>query len=313
MPRTPADVPDAVLRLVLCGDAGPMLHHAVISHFGSAEAASRARARDLAEVGGIPPARARRIETGLALARPDVERAAMERVGASALLLGDQDYPPLLAALPKPPILLWMRGDPEAFAVDAVAVVGARRATPYGEAQSARFASAIASRGLAIVSGGARGIDAAAHRAALRSGGRTVAVVGSGLGQAYPPEHAELFGAIVEAGGAVVSEFPADWPVLPANFPRRNRTIAGLALTVVVVEAGAVSGALITARHALDDHQREPCAVPGPVDSPRSAGCNAAIRDGWAHCVLDPDDVLAALGPSVRPGLPSGAQVQPMA
>jgi DNA processing protein len=110
----------------------------------------------------------------------------------------------------------------------------------------------------------------------------------------------ELFESIVEGGGLLLSEFPTRFPPLAANFPRRNRIISGLSLTVVVVEAGLTSGALVTARHAIDDHQREPCAVPGPVDSPRSAGCNAAIRDGWAQCVLDPGDVLAMVEASAE-------------
>lgn len=295
MPRSPSDVPDAVLRLALCPDTGPAFHHAALARFGSADRVVAAPPAHLAGLGRATGAAPSRVAEGFRAVDPGRERAAMERVGAVAVVLGDADYPRLLRELPLAPLILWMRGDPGAFLPDSVAVVGARRSTPYGEAQAARFAAELSASGLAIVSGGARGIDAAAHRAALRCGGTTVAVLGCGLGQPYPPEHVPLFESIVEAGGAVVSEFPVDWPCLPANFPRRNRIVSGLSLTVLVVEAGESSGALITARHAIDDHQREPCAIPGPVDAPRSAGCNAAIRDGWVRCVLGPEDVLHAV------------------
>lgn len=310
MPRDPADIPDAILRLMLCESAGPAFHHDALARFGSAEAVAVASAAELAGCGRAGADRAAAVHRGLRTADPDAERRAMSSIGCSAILLGDPDYPPLLAPLPLPPLMLWVRGRSGACAEDAVAVVGARRSTAYGESQAARFAAAIAGEGLVVVSGGARGIDAAAHRAALRVGGTTIAVLGVGLGNPYPSEHAGLFEAVVDAGGLLVSEFPVRWPPLPANFPRRNRIISGLSLTVLVVEAGVASGALVTARHAIDDHQREPCAIPGPVDSPRSAGCNAAIRDGWAHCVLDPEDVLhLARGACVRLG--RRAEVRP--
>lgn len=295
MAREPGEVEDALLRLVLCPEAGPAFHHAAHSRFGTWEAVLRAPARALEGLGRATEESARRIHAGLRAADPQAERRAMSRCGARALVLGDPDYPALLAPLPLAPVLIWVRGDPQAFRTDSVAVVGARRASAYGLAQAARFAGALAAEGWAVVSGGARGIDAEAHRAALREGGTTVAVLGCGLAEPYPPEHAGLFESIVDAGGVLASEFPVHWPPLPANFPRRNRIISGTALTVLVVEAGMASGALVTARHAVDDHQREPCAVPGPVDSPRSAGCNAAIRDGWVHVATCPEDVRAVL------------------
>jgi DNA processing protein len=292
MPRKPSDIPDAVFRMVLAAEAGPSFHHDALGRLGSFDAVASAPTGALAGCGRAAAGRLELIHRGMRAADPDAERRAMEACGCTGIVLGDPDYPPLLAPLPLPPVLLWVRGRAQACVEDAVAVVGARRATAYGEGQASRFAASLAGHGLAIVSGGARGVDAAAHRAALRVGGTTVAVLGCGLGAPYPEEHAGLFESIADAGGLLVSEFPVRWPPRPANFPRRNRIISGLSLTVVVVEAGIASGALVTARHAIDDHQREPCAVPGPVDSPRSAGCNAAIRDGWAHCVLDPEDVL---------------------
>lgn len=300
MPREPGDIPDALLRLALCSAAGPAFHHDALSRFGSFESAVSASPDELVGLGRASSARAEEIHRGIREADADAEREAMRRAGISAIALGDPDYPPLLAPLPTPPVLLWVRGRTAACAEDSAAIVGARRATSYGETQAARFAAALASEGIAVVSGGARGVDAAAHRAALRVGGTTIAVLGSGLGEAYPADHAGLYESIVDGGGLLVSEFPTWWPPLPSNFPRRNRIISGLSLTVLVVEAGISSGALITARHAIDDHQREPCALPGPVDSTRSAGCNAAIRDGWAQCVIDPEDLLAMIDASAE-------------
>ena len=314
MPRTPDQIPEPVLRLALCAPAGPAFHHDALARFGSFEAVVLADERELVGLGRAPASRIAALHRALRDVDVDAEREAMRRCGLSAVVLGDEDYPPLLRPLPTPPILLWMRGRAAACAEDSAAIVGARRATAYGEGQAARFASALASEGIAVVSGGARGVDAAAHRAALRVGGTTVAVLGSGLGEAYPPEHAGLFEAIVEGGGLLVSEFPTHWPPLPANFARRNRIISGLSLTVLVVEAGTASGALITARHAIDDHQREPCALPGPVDSPRSSGCNAAIRDGWAQCVIDPEDLLSMIDSNAeRLGRPSAVRPDPEA
>lgn len=303
MARAPDDIPDALLRLSLCPEVGPAFLHAAHAAFGSHEAvlgASDAALGALPRM-GAPRIAALRAALGAVDARR--ERDRMRSCGVRALVLGDPDYPALLAPLPHPPWLLWTRGRTESAASDAVAVVGSRHPTAYGRAQSARFAGAAAEAGIVVVSGGARGVDAEAHRAAMRAGGATVAVTGSGLGNPYPPEHAVLFDAIVEGGGLLVSEFPCDWPPMPANFPRRNRIVSGMSLAVLVVEASRASGALITARIAVEDHGRHVCAVPGPVDSPRSAGCNLAIREGWAEAVVSPEDLVAAVrGSSERLG-----------
>jgi DNA processing protein len=298
--RSPADIPEAMLRLALCAGVGPAFLHEAAAVLGGWEAVAAADAAGLARVPGVGEARAAAIRSQLDTVDVDAERRAMERAGVRAVLAGDADFPGLMQSLPRMPPVLWVRGDPAALACDAVGIVGARRATAYGRAQAGRFAAAAAAEGVAVVSGGARGVDAEAHRAALRVGGRTVAVLGSGLGDPYPIEHAELFEAVVAAGGLLVSEFPTLYPPLPSNFPRRNRIISALSLAVLVVEAGTSSGALITARHAVDDHGRVPCALPGPVDSPRSAGCNAAIRDGWVQAVLDPEDLLAVVDDAAR-------------
>ncbi len=295
MARAPDDIPDALLRLSLCPEVGPSFLHAAHAALGSHEAvlgASDAALRALPRMGAPRIAALR-----AALGEVDAprERDRMRACGVRAVVLGDADYPALLAPLPHPPWILWVRGRPEAAASDAAAVVGSRHPTAYGRTQAARFAGAAAEAGIVVVSGGARGIDAEAHRAAMRAGGATVAVMGSGLGNPYPPEHAALFDSIVEGGGLLVSEFPCDWPPMPPNFPRRNRIVSGMSLAVLVVEASRASGALITARIAVEDHGRHVCAIPGPVDSPRSAGCNLAIREGWAEAVLSPEDLVAAV------------------
>ncbi|HEV8614615.1 MAG TPA: DNA-processing protein DprA [Methylomirabilota bacterium] len=187
-------------------------------------------------------------------------------------------YPALLAAIPSPPAVVYVRGrlvDDDAL---AVAIVGSRRATPYGVEVAERLASELASRGVTIVSGFARGIDTAAHRGALAAGGRTLAVLGCGVDVVYPAENAPLV-AQVAARGALLSQFPLGTPPVPQNFPARNRTLAGLALGVIVVEAAERSGALITAGFA-GDLGREVFAIPGRITSESSRGANGLLQDG---------------------------------
>jgi DNA processing protein len=210
---------------------------------------------------------------------------------AIVLRPGDERYPALLGAIPSPP-RLQIRGSLEPSDALAVAIVGSRRATPYGVEVAEALAAELAARGVTIVSGLARGIDAAAHRGALQGGGRTLAVLGNGIDVVYPPEHRDLFRAI-EGRGAVISQFPQGTAPLPYNFPLRNRTIAGLTLGVVVVEAGERSGALITAGLAAD-LGREVFAVPGRVTSEASRGPHGLLRDG-AILVRDWADVVQEL------------------
>lgn len=207
---------------------------------------------------------------------------------ARVLAPGDAEYPALLRAAPDPPVLS-VRG---AFAQDdalAVAIVGARQCTPYGVAIAERLAADLSARGVTVVSGLARGIDTAAHRGALAGGGRTVAVLGSGIDVTYPPENRGLAEEIA-GRGAVVSQFPDGTPPARRNFPARNRTLAGLGLGVVVVEAADRSGALITAGYAAD-LGREVFAVPGRVTSPSSRGAHRLIQDG-AKLVQDWSDIV---------------------
>jgi DNA processing protein len=202
------------------------------------------------------------------------------------------EYPAQLAAVPSAPETLYVRGSLVADDALAVAIVGSRRATPYGLEVAERLGAALGARGVTVVSGLARGIDSAAHRGALDAGGRTIAVLGSGVDVIYPPENRRLAGRIVEAG-AVVSQFAPGTRPLPYHFPERNRVIAGLALAVVVVEAAEKSGALITAGFAAE-LGREVLAIPGRVNSLESRGAHRLIQDG-AALVQDADEVIAAL------------------
>ncbi|MHC4220767.1 MAG: DNA-processing protein DprA [Planctomycetota bacterium] len=298
MARDPHDVPEATLRLLLAPGVGAATMARMRAHFGSDGAAAAATAAQLAEVEGIGRATASAVVRSLGEADPDAQRRAMSADGVRLIVRGDDDYPVLLAAIPDPPAALWVRGDMRDTDRLAVAVVGSRRCSAYGREQAGRLAGLLAECGLAIVSGGAAGIDGEAHRGALRVGGRTIAVMGCGLACCYPPQHADLFERIVREDGALVSEYPMHTEPRPGHFPHRNRIISGLSLGVLVVEAARRSGALITARRATEEQGREVMAVPGRVDSPASAGCLQAIRDGWAALVTGHADVLSQLDSS---------------
>lgn len=296
-----ADDLDALLALTLAGGFGPTLTARCLTAMGSAQAVVGASASRLAGVDGIGSKRAADLrrtldevfETGAVAA----EKALIAEHGAALLTLDDDDYPALLRHISDPPPLLYVRGELLREDAVALAIVGARKCTAYGREQADRLASQCAQAGLSIVSGGAYGIDAAAHHAAVRVRGRTIVVLGSGLADAYPKQNRPLFDQIVNEGlGAVVSELPMRTPPQRENFPRRNRIVSGLALGVLVVEASSRSGALITARLAAEDHGREVMAVPGRVDSLASQGCHKIIREGWATLVTNAADVLDALG-----------------
>ncbi|HEY7886635.1 MAG TPA: DNA-processing protein DprA [Steroidobacteraceae bacterium] len=212
--------------------------------------------------------------------------------GARLVIWGEDGYPQQLAAIPGPPAALYVIGEVTALKAPQLAMVGARSASPAGRAIARELAGAFALRGLIITSGLAVGIDAASHEGALAVGGRTVAVLGTGLDQVYPPENTGLADRI-RGAGTLVSEFPPGTGPQRQNFPRRNRIISGLALGTLVVEAAHRSGSLITAQRALDQG-REVFAVPGSIRSPLSWGCHRLIREG-AHLVQEPENVLAEL------------------
>ena len=204
----------------------------------------------------------------------------------------------MLSEIFDPPEPLYCRG--ELMEVDrlAVAVVGSRRCSLYGRQQAERIAAGLVNAGITVVSGLARGIDGAAHRGALKAGGRTIAVMASGLATVYPPEHAELADEVAKQG-CLVTELSLGQPPLPGLFPQRNRIISGMSLGVVIVEATRRSGALHTARHAMEQG-REVFALPGRIDSLSSEGCHDLIRDG-VTLVRSVDDILQELGPLMKP------------
>ncbi|PYR80451.1 MAG: DNA-protecting protein DprA [Acidobacteria bacterium] len=243
------------------------------------------------------------IRTIVAAARAEAADllASAERVGVAPVAYSDAAYPPLLHAISDPPPVIWARGSLAALTRPAVAIVGSRAATPYALEVAARLAGELASRGLVIVSGLARGADGAAHRGCLGSGGATIAVLGSGPDVVYPFEHRQLAASICEQG-TLISELGPGAPPLPEHFPARNRLISGISLAVVVVEASEKSGSLITARCALEQG-RDVMAVPGSILSGRNRGSHALLKDG-AKVVETADDILEELGwPGLRAGV----------
>jgi len=224
---------------------------------------------------------------------PDIEMEHLARAGVQAITRHDPAYPPKLKEIYDLPPVLYVRGQLTPGDEWAVAVVGTRRASVYGRQAAEEFATGLAHNQVTVVSGLARGIDSIAHRAALQAGGRTIAVLACGLDLVYPPEHLRLAQEITE-NGALVSDYPLGTQPRSEYFPRRNRIMSGISLGVLVVEGGVTSGALITARQALEQN-REVFAVPGSIYSPGSRGTNKAIQDGEAKLVTTVQDVLVEL------------------
>lgn len=284
----------AYLKFHLADGVGAVLLKRLVEAFGDVETAAAAGAATWRNVKGIG-GKASQAIVAVGDEQIDEELALADKTGVRVLCLDDEDYPAPLKNTLDPPGVLYVRGELRATDAVAVAIVGSRRCTHYGLAQSERFGQLLGRSGFTVVSGGARGIDTAAHRGALTVGGRSIAVMGCGLCNTYPPENEKLFRRIVDEGcGALVAELPLRTAVLGGNFPTRNRIISGLSLGVLVVEAARRSGSLITARIAAEQG-REVFAVPGRADSPLSAGTNELIRDG-VTLVQNLDDVLAELG-----------------
>ena len=277
---------------------GPVLFQRLLQRFGPPAAVFQARREELLGVKGINADLARDLLSFRAWDRVEAELAKIAAAGVEVLLQNDPRFPARLKQIPYPPPLLFIKGTILPEDDLALAVVGTRAASYYGLKTCRRLAGALAVRGLTVVSGLARGIDTAAHQGALENSGRTLAVLGCGLDVVYPPENHKLYEQI-PSQGALISEFPLGAPPEAKNFPIRNRIISGLALGVVVVEAGERSGAGITAQIALDQG-REVFAVPGPIDSPTSLGPHRLIQDG-AKLVQDVEDILEEL-----PGLAKG-------
>lgn len=282
------------LRLWLADGIGAKLFYRLVDYFGSLEEAVEADMASLLRVNGIGHEKAKSI-VSITTEKIDDEIAIAEKEGVDILYRGHSMYPRALETMYDPPPVLYVKGLLEREDAIAIAVVGSRKCTHYGVEQASRFGGALARSGFTIVSGGARGIDTAAHRSALDSGGRTIAVMGCGLNWTYPRENKALFSRIVDQGaGALISELPMNAKIMSGNFPKRNRIISGLTLGVLVVEAAVRSGAMITARLAMQQN-REVFALPGRVDMHQSSGTHALIKDG-ANLVTRPTDIFDLLG-----------------
>lgn len=281
-----------LLTLHLVPGLGPRLIAALLERFGSPTNVLRATADRLAEVPHLGTKLAHQLRDAFARGDVETELRLMQEHRVSLVRLGTPDYPAALATVAVPPHLLYVRGALEGRDGNAVAVVGSRHCTSYGRKIAERLAMDLVQASFCVVSGLARGIDACAHRGALQGGGRTIAVLAGGLSKIYPPEHAELAEQIASSG-ALISESSMRMEPMAGMFPARNRIISGLSRAVVIVEAAEKSGALITARHAAEQG-REVFVVPGPVDSPSSAGTLMLLRQG-AKLVRNSKDVIEDL------------------
>lgn len=311
----PATETRAMLALVLTRGLGPRLIARALEHCGSARGVLGASAGMLGEIDGISPKNAGKLKRAIddaasqgGAADRELELAAKHN--AAILSIAGPGYPALLKTIPDAPPVLWVKGALSPDDALSVAIVGSRKCSHYGREQADLICNGLAHAGVTVVSGGAYGIDIAAHEGALRAaksgaaahGGRTVAVLGSGLAKPYPAEHVGLLREIVAGGeggqscGAVVSEFPMQTEPRPENFLRRNRIISGMSLGVLVVEAGKRSGALSTARRCVDEHGRELMALPGRVDAAYAFGCHQIIREGWGRLVTGVSDILDVIG-----------------
>lgn len=282
------------IALNMTPGVGPRITARLLEHFGSAEAIFDAPRRELALL-RLPPETIESIAARELHARADAEIENVRKVGGDILVLDDGVYPALLRETYDPPVVLYVKGAwSECLEEPCVAIVGSRRCSTYGQNASLMFSRELAQRGVTIVSGLARGIDAAAHRGALEAGGRTVGVMGTGLDQIYPRDHKKLADEILNHGGALVTQFPLSTPPVSENFPYRNRVISGLSLGVVVIEAAENSGSLITARLAMEQN-REVFAVPGNITSRNSFGTNYLIKGAGAKLVQQWQDIASEL------------------
>jgi DNA processing protein len=270
---------------------GAVRMQGLIAYFGDLESAWSADSDSLAEA-GLGAKVIERVVTARETVNLDKVWENIESQGIKILTWGDDDYPARLKEIDQPPPVLYIRGEYLPDDLFAVAIVGTRKVTPYGRQITEEIASFLAANGMTVISGLARGIDSIAHQTALKTGGRTMGILGSGVDKIYPPEHRGLAGQIMERG-AIISDYAVGTPPDASNFPPRNRIISGLSLAVVVVEAAETSGALITAEFAAEQG-REVFAVPGSILAPQSKGTNRLIQKG-AQPLLTPADLMQAL------------------
>ena len=281
------------IALNMTPGVGPRVTSRLLEHFGSAEAIFDAPRRELALL-RLTPETIESIAKRELHARAEAEIEKVRKLGGDLLVLDDGVYPALLRETYDPPVTLYMKGAwAECLERPCIAIVGSRRCSTYGQNAALMLSRELAQRGVTIVSGMARGIDAAAHRGALEAGGRTVGVMGTGLDQIYPRDHKKLAEEILNKG-ALVTQFPLGTPPVSENFPYRNRVISGLSLGVIVVEAAENSGSLITARLAMEQN-REVFAVPGNITSRNSFGTNYLIKGAGAKLVQQWQDVASEL------------------
>lgn len=285
------------IALSMIPDIGPVTVRRLISKFKKPQEVFLADINELKVVDGVGEKRAGSIKlfSGWKEVEKSLRRLEDEKV--KVIPYTDKGYPFLLRQIEDGPLVLYLKGEIKDDDRFSIAIVGSRKATTYGRLVADKIATELAVSGFTIISGMARGIDTIAHLASLKAGGRTIAVMGSGIDFIYPPENKGLFERITEAG-CVVTEFPLGTPPNKENFPKRNRLISGLSLGVVVVEATEGSGALITARAALEQN-REVFAVPGNISSPNSKGTNELIKGG-ARLVQGSDDIIKELAPQLR-------------
>jgi DNA processing protein len=282
------------IALNMTPGVGPRVTARLLEHFGSAEAIFDAPRRELALL-RLTPESIESIATRELYDRAESEIGKVRQLGGEILVLDDGVYPTLLRETYDPPVVLYVKGAwSECFDRPCVAIVGSRRCSTYGQNAALMLSRELAQRGVTIVSGLARGIDAAAHRGALEAGGRTVAVMGTGLDRVYPRDHKTLADQILKHNGALVTQFPLGTPPVSENFPYRNRVISGVSLGTLVVEAAENSGSLITARLAMEQN-REVFAVPGNITSRNSFGTNYLIKGAGAKLVQQWQDVAGEL------------------
>lgn len=272
---------------------GPIRLKAILDYFKDPKLAWEGNSQELVKIGIPKNVVELFLETRKKLA-PESYAKIVKASGINWITIFDDNYPKLLSKIYDPPVVLYYKGEILPQDAQAIAVVGTRKMTGYGKVITEQFTKGLVAGGLTIVSGLARGVDSAAHKQALTDGGRTIAVLGGGLNNIFPSENTSLAEKIAAGAGAVISEFPPNAPVLPGNFPSRNRIIAGLSKAVLVTEAAADSGSLITARLAAGEG-REVFAVPGPVTSLYSRGPINLIKMG-AKAVFEPKEILAELG-----------------